>query len=159
MAPYELEAAAPVPPVLAERGYKFCHALRVRYRDIDIQGIVFNGNYMSYIDYGITEYFRHLGFPWKEMWKHDFDLAVLKAVQEFRSPAALDDILFVGVRVVRVGNSSLHAEVTIVKEDGSVVLEAQMVYCNYDPQARRSRPVPPVIRAAIRQLEGAVEGV
>lgn len=159
MAPFELEAAAPLPPALAERGYRFCHAFRVRYRDIDAQGIVFNGNYMAYIDYGITEYFRHLGFPWREMEKHDFDLAVVRAVQEFKGSAELDDVLFAGVRVVRVGTASFNVDVTLVRADGTVVHEAQMVYVNYDKRTRRSRPVPPVIRAAVQQFEGNVEGL
>lgn len=158
MAPFELEAAAPLPPVLAERGFKFCHAIRVRYRDIDAQGIVFNGNYMAFIDYGVTEYFRHLGFPWREMEKHGFDMAVVRAVQDFRSSAQLDDVLFIGVRVTRIGNSSFQADVHIVREDGAVVVEAQMVYVNYDPRLRRARPVPPVIRAAMAALEGPIPG-
>lgn len=163
MAPSELDGAHPVPPALAERGFKFCHAFRVRYRDIDKQGIVFNGNYMAYIDYGITEYFRHLGFPWPEMAKHGFDLAVVRAVQEFRGPAYLDDICHVGVRVVRVGNSSFTARFCIWRtsgqDEGSVALEAEVTYVNYDAATRRSRPVPAAVREAIKRFEGEVEGL
>lgn len=159
----ERQAAVPVPPALAERGYKFAHAFRVRYRDIDTQGIVFNGNYMSYIDYGVTEYFRHLGYPWKRMESVGFDMVVIKAVQEFRGPAYLDDIIYVGVRCTRLGNSSFTCRYTLWREDeetgeGGLVLEAELIYANYDKETRRTRPIPPVIREAIVRLEGTVEG-
>lgn len=159
----ERKAAAPIPPALAERGYRFAHGFRVRYRDIDMQGIVFNGNYMSYIDYGITEYFRALGFPWKKMESVGFDLVVLRSLQDFRGPAYLDDLVYVGVRCTRLGNSSFTCVFTIWREDeetgeSGLVLEAENVYANYDKQTRKTRPIPSVIREAIVRLEGKVEG-
>lgn len=91
----EPTSALAVPPALAAAGYRFAHSFRVRYRDVDRLGIVFNGNYMSYLDYGLTEYLRLLGFPWREMEQHGFDVAVVRTVQEFRAPARLDDVLHV----------------------------------------------------------------
>lgn len=161
MPPSELDAAAPLPKGLAELGFRFCHAFRVRYRDIDAQGIVFNGNYMAYIDYGITEYFRHLGFTFNQVHETDFDLAVVKAVQEFRAPAYYDDILYVGVRVVRIGRSSFTARYCIWREEedgGTVIMDAEVTYVNYDVQSRRSRRIPDRIRQAISALEGGLPG-
>jgi acyl-CoA thioester hydrolase len=151
-----------IPPALAERGYRFAYSFRVRYRDVDRLGIVFNGNYMSYIDYGITEYMRMLGFPWREMGRYGFDMAVVRSLQEFKAPAFLDDMLHIGVRFIRLGNSSFTVQYTIWGEDavtgeGKVVLEAEQVYVNYDMATRKSRPIPDVIRKAIMEFEGLTE--
>lgn len=151
-----------IPPVLAERGYRFVHSFRVRYRDIDRQGIVFHGNYISYLDYGITEYMRALGFSWREMEQDGFDMAVVRSVQDFRAPARLDDLLCVGVRTLDIGETSFTVQFTIWGEDaitgqGQVILEAQQVYVNYDPETGAARPVPGAVRRAVRTFEGGGE--
>lgn len=156
-----IQPDAPLPRGLAERGYRFCHAFRVPYRDIDQQGQVFNANYMAYIDYAFTEYFRYLGFPWREMEKYEFDVAVVRAVLDFRAPALLDDVLYVGAQATRLGNSSFDVRYCIWRDDepdGTVILEAQLTYVNYDARTRRSRPIPPVIREAIGRVEGRIPG-
>lgn len=38
--------------------YNFHYPLRVRWAEVDRQGIVFNGHYLTYFDVGITEYWR-----------------------------------------------------------------------------------------------------
>ena len=39
---------------------------RVRFSDSDAQGIVFNGNYLTYFDDTITDYFDALGLKWSD---------------------------------------------------------------------------------------------
>ena len=45
---------------LSRDDFRFFHPLRVRWAEVDPQGIVFNGNYLTYADVAITEYFRAL---------------------------------------------------------------------------------------------------
>lgn len=164
MAVDETHAAAGVPAALAELGFRFAHKFRVRYRDIDIQGIVFNGNYLSYVDYGITEYLRHLGYGWKNMGPARFDLALVRSEMNFRAGAHLDDIIHAGVRVVRVGNTSFTARFALLRQDEDsgeegLVLDAENVYVNYNARERKARPIPADVRAKIKALEGEVEGL
>ena len=42
----------------AEQPARFSHRLRVRYGECDPQGIVFNANYMLYVDVVFTELWR-----------------------------------------------------------------------------------------------------
>lgn len=37
------------------QNYTFFHSLRVRWAEVDPQGIVFNGNYLTYLDVATTE--------------------------------------------------------------------------------------------------------
>src|SRR5712691_3602928 len=38
--------------------------LRVRWAEVDMQKIVFNGHYLTYIDTAIAEYWREIGLPY-----------------------------------------------------------------------------------------------
>ena len=48
----------------------FTHSLRVRYAEVDSQGIVFNANYLNYLDVAITEYFRAQGIAYSDFLKY-----------------------------------------------------------------------------------------
>ena len=41
----------------------FFHSLRVRWSEVDMQGIVFNGHYLTYFDVAFSEYWRGTGLP------------------------------------------------------------------------------------------------
>jgi acyl-CoA thioester hydrolase len=40
--------------------------MRVRWAEVDKQGIVFNGHYLMYFDVGITGYYRALAYAYPE---------------------------------------------------------------------------------------------
>ena len=42
--------------------YKFFYTIRVRYAEVDAQGIVFNAHYLTYFDCAITEYYRKIKY-------------------------------------------------------------------------------------------------
>ena len=48
---------------MAKHDFSFFHALRVRWSEVDMQAIVFNGNYLNYFDVAFTEYWRELALP------------------------------------------------------------------------------------------------
>ncbi len=61
--------------VMARQEFRFVYRLRVRWAEVDRQGIVFNGHYLTYFDVGITEYYRALGFPYPDgLAEHGTDL-------------------------------------------------------------------------------------
>jgi YbgC/YbaW family acyl-CoA thioester hydrolase len=89
----------------------FFHPFRVRYSEIDAQGVVFNAHYLTYFDTTITEYFRALGYDqYADARKTGIDFHIVKSVIEYKAPILFDQELEVGARVVRIGNSSLVLE-------------------------------------------------
>ena len=44
--------------------FKFFYTLRVRYAEVDAQGIVFNAHYLTYFDCAITEYYRAIKYSY-----------------------------------------------------------------------------------------------
>ncbi|MBI4736341.1 MAG: hypothetical protein HY766_09850 [candidate division NC10 bacterium] len=46
-------------------GFRLACPVRVRYSEIDRQGIVYYSRYLEYVDVALSEYFRALGFPYQ----------------------------------------------------------------------------------------------
>jgi len=138
---------------MAAGEFTFSHSLRVRWAEVDRQGIVFNGHYLMYFDVGITEYWRALGYPYPDgLLKHGTDLYVKKASVEYHASAQYDDVLDVMVRVARIGRSSLQFLIEIHR-DAEHLISGEVLYVNADPAARTSQPVPDFLRQAIGNLE------
>jgi acyl-CoA thioester hydrolase len=134
---------------------RYHHTLRVRYSEIDGQGIVFNGHYMTYCDVAATEYFRNLGIL--VVGEEAFEFALVKATLEFHRPARLDELLDVHVSIPRLGNKSFtgHFEVhpSANKEPGRPYLTAEIVYVSYDPHLGRAVPIPARVRERVERHE------
>ena len=45
--------------------FRFFHRLRVRWAEIDMQKIVFNGHYLAYIDTAVTSYWGRIALPYE----------------------------------------------------------------------------------------------
>jgi acyl-CoA thioester hydrolase len=69
---------------------------------------------------------------------------------EFKASAAFPDALEVGLRVGRVGTSSVTWELGILR-DGEVMAEGRFVHVFVDDATRRPVPIPAQIRVAIER--------
>jgi acyl-CoA thioester hydrolase len=69
--------------------------IRVRYRDTDQMGVVYNGVYFEYFETGRTEMLRELGMPYSSIEHTGVMLPVLEATAKFHQPARYDDLLTV----------------------------------------------------------------
>ncbi len=138
---------------MSREDFKFEHRLRVRWAEVDRQGIVFNGHYLTYFDVGITEYYRALGYPYPDaLTQNGTDLYVRKAEIEYEASAEFDDEIDVCVRVARLGRSSFDFYVEIFRSD-QMLVRGKVVYVNADPIARKSAPLPAFLRDAIKGFE------
>lgn len=134
--------------------FKFAHELRVRWAEVDRQGIVFNGNYLLYFDVAVTEYWRAIGCPYPDgLLHHGSDLFVKKATLEYHESARFDDVLGIGVRVPRIGRSSIQLDIGVFRGD-TLLVSGELIYVNADPEKKVSAPVPQFLREAIAQFEG-----
>ncbi|SDI34262.1 acyl-CoA thioesterase [Pseudomonas panipatensis] len=132
--------------------FSFFHGLRVRWSEVDPQGIVFNGNYLTYTDVATTEYYRHLEIRYPADFLRDGgDLFAVKSTLEYLAPARYDDWLELGVRVARLGRSSLTFQIAIWR-DGQALTLGELVYVYADGQGR-SQPLPTWLRERIRAFE------
>jgi YbgC/YbaW family acyl-CoA thioester hydrolase len=131
----------------------FSTRLRVRWAEVDAQAIVFNGHYLTYFDVGITEYWRAIGLPYPEgLADTGGDLFVVKSLINYHGSARYDDLLDIGVKLARIGNSSMIFEIAIHKDE-ELLITGEVVYVFADPHTRASKRVPAVIRDAVARFE------
>ena len=133
--------------------YRLRESLRVRWAETDMQGIVFNGHYLTYFDVAITEYWRAVGMPYPAAFAGTgVDLFAVKSTVEYLAPARYDDMIEVGCRAARLGRSSIGFALTIWR-DGEPITKGEVVYACADPVARRATPIPQSLRSAIEAFE------
>ncbi|GAA4356686.1 hypothetical protein GCM10023165_49950 [Variovorax defluvii] len=133
--------------------YRFFHRLRVRWAEVDMQKIVFNAHYLMYFDTAIADYWRAMALPYEEaMHQLEGDLYVRKATVDFHASARVDDLLDVGMKCVRVGNSSILFHGGLFRGEDFLV-GCELVYVFADPATQTSKPVPPLLREILAGYE------
>lgn len=133
--------------------FRFFHRLRVRWVEVDMQKIVFNGHYLMYLDTAISDYWRAMAFPYESgMLALGGDLYVKKASLEYHGSAHYDDLLDVGLRCLRIGNSSLTFTGAIFAGD-DLLITAELIYVFADPATQKSKPVPNTLRQTLDAFE------
>ena len=126
--------------------FRFLERLRVRWSEVDLQKIVFNGHYLMYFDTAVAGYWRALALPYHEtMATLQGDLYVRKATLEYAASARYDEQLDIGIRCARIGTSSIVFEAAVFRGDQRLV-HGELVYVFADPPTQTSRPVPQVLR-------------
>jgi YbgC/YbaW family acyl-CoA thioester hydrolase len=135
------------------KAYRFTQRLRVRWAEVDLQGIVFNAHYLMYIDTAIADYWRALAMPYPQALTHfGGDLFVRKATCEYHASAGYDDQIEVGIRCARIGNSSIQFDAAIFRAE-ELLLTAELVYVYADPAAKKSMSVPQEFRQILESYE------
>jgi acyl-CoA thioester hydrolase len=127
---------------MARDDFRFFHALRVRWAEVDMQGIVFNGHYLLYVDVAFTEFWRASGLPTVlQQAEEGRELFARKSTIEYLAPARFDDLLDIGVRCSAIGRSSLTIALEIYRGDVQLI-SAEVVYVYADAALRKSVAVP-----------------
>ncbi len=131
-------------------------SLRVRWAEVDMQKIVFNGHYLTYIDTAIAEYWRAIGLPYPQGYVERYanDVYLRKATVEYLGSARYDDLLTVCCRVARLGRSSMSFRFEIYRQaEDAALVSAELVYVNADPASMQPAPLPEELRERIRRYE------
>ncbi|MBM3387779.1 MAG: YbgC/FadM family acyl-CoA thioesterase, partial [Betaproteobacteria bacterium] len=138
---------------MKRQNFRFAHRLRVRWVEVDVQQIVFNGHYLMYFDTAITDYWRALAMPYSStLAQFGADLYVKKASVQYHASAEMDDFLDVCLRCERVGNSSITFAGAIFRGD-ELLITGELVYVYADPVAKKSQSVPPALRELLLGFE------
>lgn len=126
--------------------FRFFHRLRVRWAEIDMQKIVFNGHYLTYIDTAVTAYWGRVALPYETAFhKLGGELYVKKATLEYHASALMDDDLSVGMKCSKLGNSSMVFEAGIFRGD-KLLISGELIYVFADPKTQTSKPIPEALR-------------
>jgi acyl-CoA thioester hydrolase len=128
---------------MARADFAFFHPFRVRYAEVDAQAVVFNAHYLTYFDTAITEYFRHVGFDQiAEAKATGVDYHTVRTVVDYKAPIRLDQEIEVGVRLARIGRTSVAFALSIFPKGGAGELaNGEVIWVNTDQKLRTPVPV------------------
>src|SRR5205085_11962496 len=126
----------------------FVHRIRVRYAEVDGQGVVFNAHWLTYFDDACTRFMEDLGFG-PDFWIREFDVMLVRAVVEWSGPARFDEWIDIAVEPTRLGTKSfdLHYRATVA---GTAACEATITYVAVAPPTHESTEIPERVRSALR---------
>ena len=125
--------------------------LRVRYHECDGQGIVFNANYMAYVDMCSFEVEKALFGSHEAFLATGADVVVAEANLKFRAPCRYDDELVVSAYLSHLGTTSMSYDFEIHRGDVPA-LAANVRYVFIDPATLRPTAPPEDVRKVYTAL-------
>lgn len=135
------------------KDFRFVERHRVRWVEVDMQAIVFNGHYLMYFDTAVAGYWRALALPYHDtMQSLGGDLFVRKATVEYEASARYDEPLETGIRCARIGTSSMLLQAAVFRGLQRLV-HGELVYVFADPVTQTSKSVPAALREVLQGFE------
>ena len=131
--------------------------LRVRYAETDQMGVVYYANYFVWCEIGRVEFFRQLGYDYKQMeLADDCHLPVVEASCRYRSPARYDDEVVIETRVTALRAHVIKFGYRLLRVSGEVpqlLADAETVHVSVD-RSMRKKAMPEKYLTAIRATMG-----
>ena len=137
------------PPKRAD--YRALYEIPTRWLDNDIYGHVNNVNYYSYFDTAIANFLMAEGGL--DPWRDEVVGFCVESACRFRRGIRFPDRVTAGLRVAKLGRSSVRYEIGIFRGDeDEAAAEGYFVHVFVERAEERVAPVPPSIRAALGRL-------
>lgn len=106
---------------------EFSWPVRVYYEDTDAGGIVYNANYLKFLERARTEWLRQLGIEQDHLLQLDVAFVVRHIDIEFRNAARFNQLLAVSCRVAQLKRASMMFTQEIVDEQNRIIVSAEVI--------------------------------
>src|SRR5215207_9744917 len=90
-----------------------------RYAEVDQQGVVFNGHYLTWFDEACTGLLDHLGVGYPELMADGYDFQVVHSEIDFSASVRWRDAVRVTAECTRVGSTSFTVGFTVLARTGA----------------------------------------
>jgi acyl-CoA thioester hydrolase len=121
---------------------------RVRYLEVDQQGVVFNMWYLGYFDEAMAAFLEDGGLSYRDLLASGFDVQLVHSTIDWSSSLHAGDMAEVEVRLVASGRTSFTLGFE-VHGGGVPVAAGQTVYVVVATDGSGKRPIPDRLRAAL----------
>ncbi len=150
------DAAKPEPAQLS--AYPFHAPIQTRWMDNDVYGHVNNVTYYSYFDTAVNGYLIAQGAL--DIENSPVIGLVVETSCRYRAPITFPDAVTAGIRVGRLGTSSVRYEIGLFREgEQDAAAEGYFIHVYVDRATRRPVPLSDALRAVLLPLViGAPEG-
>lgn len=133
-------------------GYRHFQIIPTRWMDNDVYGHVNNVVYYSYFDTAVNQYLVETGAL--DIERSTVIGLVVETMCQYFSPVTFPDRVTTGLRVARLGTSSVRYEVGIFCNDAdTAAAQGHFVHVYVDRQTRRPVALPEAMRSALARLQ------
>jgi acyl-CoA thioester hydrolase len=140
---------------MARSDFRFSFPKRVRFAEVDAQGVVFNSRYLEYFDIGIVEYWRAAGIYGGVGLGGGPEMHVVSANVVYRAPILLDEMVAIAIRCSRIGRTSLTFAFELHCRDGEDLrATGEEVHVHVAEVRGRPTPLPEAVIAKFEAFEG-----
>ena len=131
--------------------YRRFQTITTRWMDNDVYGHVNNVQYYSFFDTAVNLHLiRHGGLDIQSSPVIGY---VVETRCQYRKSLVFPDVVEAGIRVARIGRSSVTYEVGLFRQgDADLAAFGHFVHVYVDRQTNRPAPIPAVARAAMETL-------
>ncbi len=97
---------------------------RVIYADTDAGGVVYNANYLRFMEIGRTEMMRNWAIPYSEIEQQGMILPVTESYLRYKAPALYDDLITIAVSLAELKQVScrFHYRISCPRADREQLL-------------------------------------
>ena len=134
--------------------YKYFLTIPTRWMDNDVYGHVNNVVYYSYFDTIVNDYLmRHGGFDYRN---GAIVGLVVETMCQYKKSLAFPESVDVGLRVAKIGNSSVRFEIGIFKQgDDEPAAFGHFVHVFVERAVQKAVTIPEQVRAALEKIQTA----
>jgi len=141
----------PEQPKHLRRDYKHFQPITTRWHDNDIYGHVNNVVYYGFFDTAVNNYLIQQGGL--DIQDGDIVGFVVSSACDYFASIAYPELIEVGLRVAKLGNSSVQYELAIFREGEQEACAAgRFVHVFVERASNRPTAIPPRLRAALEAL-------
>jgi acyl-CoA thioester hydrolase len=134
-----------------------------RYAEVDQQGVVFNGHYLTWFDEACTGFLDHLGVMYSGLTATGHDLQVVHSEIDYLTSVRWRDSVRVAVQCDRIGSTSFTLRFTVLRRppdatpgatpnpegDELAAVRGHNVYVVVSTDDWAKRPIPDPLREAL----------
>lgn len=135
----------------AREPFQVWFPLNIRYADIDMQEVVYFANYLVFYDEAIMGYLKQCGYGYtEEAAATGKDFQFVQVNVGYRQPLRYTDELRIGIRIGRLGNSSITWSLAIFRNDETEPASTAEITWVYVEMAKgKSTPLPDELRSRL----------
>ena len=124
---------------------RYRHTIRVRYGEVDQQGVVFNAHYLAYMDDALENWLSTLGDLRRD---HGWEMMLKKTTVEWQGSVGSGDRLDIDMGVVSWGRTSWTVGYLGTCK-GEPVFKGEVVYVSVKLGANTAMETPAAVRASL----------
>jgi acyl-CoA thioester hydrolase len=127
----------------------FEFSLRVRYMEVDAQGVVFNAWYLTYFDEAFTAFLESRGLSYQVLLDKGFDNQLVHAEIDWKAGLRWRDNALIAVSTARLGRTSFAIDFQASRNGTELACSARIVYVVVATDGSGKREIPPELAGAL----------